>query len=166
MFEVTLPQHPTATPTPAQQNSANDKQSPECATMRQRLLGDPNTAAAIDAAWTRSQATAEHPKREQGGLFGRVDGTGNSIDSVFPRENNAQGSLKGFEKWAIDKIRNNRGRATYEFWYHTHPHEPGEMVPGEGLAINPEFPTGEGGDIGISQEIGRASCRERVYVLV
>jgi hypothetical protein len=118
--------------------------------MRQRLLGDPNAASAIDAAWTRSQATAEHPKREEGGLFGRVDATGSSIDSVFVRQGNAQGSLSGFEKWAQNKIRDNRGLATYDFWYHTHPRE---MVPGEGLAINPEFPTGEGGDLGVSKDL-------------
>ncbi|MGH9930827.1 MAG: hypothetical protein ACREA9_16575, partial [Pyrinomonadaceae bacterium] len=135
------------------QNSANDKLSPECASMRRRLLDDPNTAAAIDEAWRRSQATAEHPKQEHGGLFGRVDGTGSTIDSVFVRQSSAQGSLVGFGKWAQNKIRNNHGIATYDFWYHTHPHEPGEMVPGEGMAINPEFPTGEGGDIGVSQDL-------------
>jgi len=121
--------------------------------MRKRLMEDPNAASAIDAAWTRSQATDEHPKREEGGLFGKVDATGSSIDSVFVREGNAQGSLPGFGQWAQKKIRDNRGVATYDFWYHTHPHEAGEIVAGEGQAINPEFPTGEGGDIGVSQDL-------------
>jgi hypothetical protein len=136
-----------------QQNAANINLSTDCAKMRERLMGDPNTASAIEAAWTKSQATAEHPKREEGGLFGKVSGTGSTIDSVFVRQGNAQGSLEGFVKWSLKKIHDNRGAATYEFWYHTHPHEPGEIVAGEGQAINPEFPTGERGDIGVSIDL-------------
>ncbi|MCU1264588.1 MAG: repeat-associated core domain [Acidobacteria bacterium] len=131
-----------------------EKGSAECAQMRERLLGDPNTAAGIDAAWTRSQATAQHPKREEGGLFGKVVATRSTIDSIFQREGNAQGSLAGFGKWAQRKVLDSRGLATFEFWYHTHPHEAGEEVPGEGKAINPEFPTGNDGDIGVSKDLG------------
>ncbi len=136
------------------QNPAKKKLTPECAAISKRLFDDPNTASAINVAWTRSQATADHPKQEHGGLFGNINaGGGGSIDSVFVRQGNAQGSLEGFVSWALKKIRDNRGIATFEFWYHTHPHKAGEVVPGEGMAINPEFPTGESGDIGVSQDL-------------
>lgn len=110
--------------------------------------------ARINAAWELSQATATEPKREQGGLFGKIDATGNTVDSRFPRQGSEQGSLRGFGVWAQRKMRQNRGIATYEFWYHTHPHDAGEMVAGEGMAINPEFPTGSDGDLGVSRDTG------------
>jgi len=122
--------------------------------MRKRLLDDVNTLGGINAAWELSQAMATEPKREQGGLFGKIDATGNTVDSRFPRQASEQGSLRGFGVWAQRQMRQNRGIATYEFWYHTHPHNAGEMVAGEGMAINPEFPTGTNGDIGVSRDTG------------
>jgi RHS repeat-associated protein len=136
------------------QRAKVNSQSAECASMRERLLGDVGTSAAIDSAWERSQATTTQPKHEEGGLFGRVMGTNSTVDSVFLRQGSEQGSLSGFGVWAQRKIRQNRDTTTFEFWYHTHPHEAGEIVPGEGVAIAPEFPTGRGADLGVSTDIG------------
>jgi hypothetical protein len=146
-----IPQNP-AEPQSGQKTTGTQKETKECADMRAKLLGDPFIHAALDDVWNRSQASPQHPKQEEGGLLGTTGGEGLNVDSHFTRQGKLTAALEGFPLWANRKIRASRGTATFEFWYHTHPHDYLEVIPGEGTQGMPDFPSPN--DLDVSKNLG------------
>jgi hypothetical protein len=99
-----------------------------------------------------------------GGLLGELteEGgpAGNYIDDQFVPDKGKVSELFGCEWWAEKKQQKNHSRydnfetVRYRYWYHTHPHDTGEHIPGEGTPIHSEIPSGEGGDMGVSKDLG------------
>jgi len=135
-----------------QKTTGTQQETKECADMRAKLLGDPMMNSALDDVWNRSQASPQHTKQEEGGLLGRTGGAGLNVDSVFTRQGKLTAALEGFNLWADRKIRHNRGTVTYEFWYHSHPHDEFEIIPGEGTQGTPDFPSPD--DLDVSRNLG------------
>ena len=154
------PQKSSPPQDPAQQQtnqkSKGRKGTTECASIRAVLLGNSRIKAVLDDTWNRS---VQGSHEEQGGLLGEgIDyGLPNKniwVAEPFYRLGGASTSLKGFTDWAVNQIKSDKERVVYHFWYHTHPFEKNEYVPGVGTAGDPNLPSGELYDLHTSAETG------------
>lgn len=128
--------------------------SKACDDIRNILLGNWNIKAALDDAFDKSVAGS----REQGGLLGEsVDyeqtRQGGWIAEPFQRKGGNANRLPDFINWANKKINAGSDATGYRFWYHTHPFNVGDQVPGFGRQQQPpEIPSGD--DVYTSQKTG------------
>jgi YD repeat-containing protein len=115
---------------------AGEASDEECDRHRSILLG--RDKAVLDAAWERSQAgtSAIH---EEGGLLGWAIDHGESfqknlrVDRRFPPLGaGPRGELGGFNRWADKQKRDDKDTVRFDYTYHTHPFEEGEIDPVDG----------------------------------
>ncbi len=142
------------------------KDSKECAEHRARLLGDSVNKAALESAWKRSQVGDISKTHEEGGLLGLIIDNGQEYGPSYVRDlrrnvnfsvpaNVPSAGLKGFTLWAQGQLKAAAGMVNYMYWYHTHPHDAGDIVTlptGEQVFINGvDYPSDK--DKGISGDL-------------
>jgi hypothetical protein len=147
-------------PAQPQSGTGAHTQAGDCGNIRANLLGDPRNRSALNDAWTRSQAGTS-AVAEQGGLLGQVIDEGQPwqrdvrVNRQFTRRPNTErNSLTGFVSWARDQIRYDNGLILYDYWYHTHPFDIGDINPdtGERQLLDPR--TVSRRDAGVARDIG------------
>jgi hypothetical protein len=98
---------------------------------------------------------------EVGGLLGQVidEGQPYQKDVRVNSQYNApagspRNSLKGFNAWGQAQIKTDSGSVIYDYWYHTHPFEIGNVHPDTGARQVQDPRVVSGPDAGISRDLG------------
>lgn len=98
---------------------------------------------------------------EVGGLLGQVIDEGQLyqkdvrvISPYNPPANSPSNRLTGFNSWAQPQIKSDSQTVVYDYWYHTHPFDIGDIHPDTGLRqqVNPREVSDD--DAGISRDLG------------
>ena len=156
-------EYPVGLPTlvsPQKSSGNKAKESKECQIHRARLIQDKQNRAILEDAWKRSQPESATPV-EQGGLLGEVIDYGESYqkdrraDAQFSRPPGTHPTTLGpsFVPWALRRIGEDSQVNNYNYWYHTHPFNEGDVV--EGVTVgNPNIPSTGDSDVRVSERLG------------